>query len=78
MIINAFDIPTHYNMFELVNPCLSLHDCSIYANLIVCIIILVSVDLIPLLSQTDVEKLGVTHVGECVMLSNLAKAHQSM
>ncbi len=34
-------------------------------------------DLIPLLSQCDLEKLGVIHVGERVMLVNLVKAKQS-
>ena len=38
----------------------------------------VSVDLIPLLGQSDIEKLGVAHVGERVMLISLAKAKQRM
>ena len=33
--------------------------------------------LIPLLQQPDLERLGVRHVGERVMLLNLAKGHES-
>ena len=34
-------------------------------------------ELIPLLQQCDIEKLGVVHVGERVMLVSLAKALES-
>ena len=34
-------------------------------------------ELIPLLQQCDLEKLGVSHVGERVMLVSLAKAKES-
>ena len=37
----------------------------------------VSVDLIPLLQQADLEKLGLVHVGKRVLLLSLAKAQQS-
>ena len=37
-----------------------------------------SVELIPFLSEAEFEKLGVTHLGERVMLVNVAKAHRSM
>ena len=37
----------------------------------------VSVDLIPLLQQADLEKLGLVYVGKRVLLLSLAKAQQS-
>ena len=49
----------------------SLLKCIIFMYLYT---IQVSVELIPLLQQCDLEKLGVIHVGERVMLVSLAKA----
>ena len=37
----------------------------------------VTVELIPLLQQSDFENLGVFHVGERIMLLSLAKAQES-
>ena len=34
-------------------------------------------ELIPLLQQSDLERLGVHHVGERIMLLNLAKGNES-
>ena len=55
-----------------------IFECMHVLNSAIFVYIKVSVDLIPLLGQSDIERLGVTHVGERVMLISLAKAKQRM
>ena len=45
--------------------------------LIITFIFQVTVELIPLLQPSDLEKLGIAHVGERVMLISLTKAQES-
>ena len=49
----------------------------IYPISVVLYILQVTVELIPLLQQSDLENCGVIHVGERVMLVSLAKAIES-
>lgn len=50
----------------------------IFIFILITFIFQVTVELLPLLQPSDLEKLGIAHVGERVMLISLAKAQESV